>query len=62
MSTDENETPRALSRRAVLLGSVAAGSLVLASATPARALTYSVKTPAEHAARGGARRRDRALA
>ncbi|GAD35514.1 hypothetical protein MTS1_03359 [Microbacterium sp. TS-1] len=50
MSTDENETPRALSRRTVLLGSVAAGSLVLASAAPARALTYTVKTPAEHAA------------
>lgn len=50
MSTDESKTPRALSRRTVLLGSVAAGSLVLASAAPARALTYTVKTPAEHAA------------
>ncbi|WP_424447369.1 peptidoglycan DD-metalloendopeptidase family protein [Microbacterium arborescens] len=53
MPIDDNETPRAaraVSRRSVLLGTVAAGSLVLASAVPAQALTYTIKTPAEHAA------------
>lgn len=39
-----------MSRRTLLLGGVAAGSVVLASAEPARAYTYSIKTPAEHAA------------
>jgi len=49
--TDDQSRPlRVVSRRSLLLGSLAAGTAVLASAPPAHALTYSVKTPAEHAA------------
>lgn len=39
-----------ISRRSVLIGSLAAGSLALAAPAPAHALTYSIKSPAEHAA------------
>ncbi|WP_191089270.1 peptidoglycan DD-metalloendopeptidase family protein [Microbacterium radiodurans] len=54
MSVNE-ESPRrgerpVVSRRSLLIGSVAAGAVVLAGAAPARALTYRVATPAEHAA------------